>query len=161
MTRGVLPSTEDRTPAATVLEEMLTPSCNGSSLDGLCLRTGFMLGTGAWVPHPPRSLTSAFRAGGLLPWWAISASSTHGSVLPSVLQPPRASCPEDLSPLTTTSQMPSQLKEYPNILPNVSLMASTNLLQIYGPPLIPLGFSLVIRLTVTLPCLNKKVTHFR
>ena len=40
---GVLPSTQDRTPAAAVLEEMLTPSCNGSFiLDGLCLGQGFM-----------------------------------------------------------------------------------------------------------------------
>ena len=86
---GVQPSTWDRTPAATVLGEMLTPSCDGSFiLGGLCLQLGLPSHrTGLVSPSPCQESYLCLGQGSSLPGrghWPhqfmglLSPSSFHG-----------------------------------------------------------------------------------
>ena len=80
---GVQPSIWDRTPATTVLGEMLTLSCDGSFiLGGLCLGQGLSSHrTEACVPVTLPGVLPLPWAGVFLPRWAAFALSIHGSIL--------------------------------------------------------------------------------
>ena len=82
---GVQPSIWDRTPAATVLGEMLTLSCDGSFiLGGLCLGQGLSSHrTGACeeIPSPSQESYLCLGQEAFLPCWAVLASSIHESAL--------------------------------------------------------------------------------